>query len=145
MVRFARNKSSVNKLDGLFYIRTWPLTLPVTLLMISQGHILKLPYLQNICPVRTKKIKRGWNPWMLWYFVDQIWSTFCFRHMLQYRSGVTFLPLTTSVWSYHYRNGDGVYLGHNTCYGPVLGFTPYTLWSCMRFALFEVTRTNVWF
>ena len=49
------------------------------------------------------------------------------------------------VSSYHYRKGDYVYLGHNTCWGAVLGFTPYTHWSCMRFAKFEVTRTNVWF
>ena len=57
MVRFARNKSSVNKLDGLFHIWPWPLTLPVTLVMISQGHILKLPYLQNIWPDRKKDKK----------------------------------------------------------------------------------------
>ena len=115
MVRFAPNKNSVNKLDGLFHIWPWPLTLPVTLVMISQGHILKLPYLQNIWLDRKKKIKRGWIPWMLRYFVDHIWSTFCFRHMLQYRSGMTFLSFSTSIWSYHYRNGDDVYLGHNTC------------------------------
>ena len=58
MVRFAQNKSSVNKLDGLFHIWPWPLTLPVTLVMISQGHILKLPYVQNIWPDRKKDKKR---------------------------------------------------------------------------------------
>ena len=60
-------------------------------------------------------------------------------------SGVTFLSMTTPVWSYHYRNGDGVYLGHDTCWDAVLCFAPYTHWSSMRFAKFEVKKSNVWF
>ena len=79
------------------------------------------------------KNKRGCILWMVGNFVDNIWPTFCFHRLLQCRSGVMFLSLTTSVWSYLYRNGDGVYLGHNTCWGVVLGFTPYTHRSCMKF------------
>ena len=37
---------------------------------------------------------------------------FCIYRMLQCRSGVTFQLLATSVLSYLYRNGDGVYLGY---------------------------------
>ena len=45
------------------------------------------------------KMKRGRVLWVVWYFVN-IWSTFCFHRMQQCRSGVTFLSLVTSVWSY---------------------------------------------
>ena len=86
-----------------------------------------------------KKIKRGWIPWMVWYFIKISDPRFAFV------TGVTFLSLTTSLWSYHYRNGDGAHSGHNTCWGAVLGFTQYIHRSFMRFAKFEVTRTNVRF
>ena len=62
------------------------------------------------------KNKDGWSLWMVWYFVNDIWPTFCFHRMLQCRSGGTFLSLATSVWLYLYRDGDCVYLGHNTCW-----------------------------
>ena len=45
---------------------------------------------------------------------------FCLHHMLQCRPVVAFLSLATWVWSYHICNGNGVYLGHNTCLGAVL-------------------------
>ena len=44
MVRFAQNKSRVNKFIGLLHIWHWLLTLLVTLAMNLQGQILKLPY-----------------------------------------------------------------------------------------------------
>ena len=90
------NKSSVNKLVDLFHIWPWPLTLPLTLAMNFQGQILKLSYIPNIWPDR-KKDKKEWILWMVWYFVDNIWPTFCFHRMLQCRSGVSFLSLATSV------------------------------------------------
>ena len=127
-------KSSVNKLVHLFHIWHWPLTLPVTLTMNFQGQILKLTYLWNIRPDRKKWNKRGWILWMFWYFVNNIWPRFYFHRMLQCRSDVTFLPLGTSLWAYPCRNGDGVYLGHKTCWGAVFGFTPYTDRSCLKFA-----------
>ena len=128
----------------MFDIWPWPLTLPVTLVMVSQGQILKLPYLQNIRPDR-KKDKTRVNSLDGLIFHWNIWSMFCLRHMLQCRSGVTFLSLTTSLWSYHYRNGDGAHSGYNTGWGAVLGFTQYIHRSCMKFAKFEVTRANVRF
>ena len=84
---------------------------------------------------------------MVWYFVNNIWSTFYFRHMSQCRSGVTFLSLTTSVWSYHYRNGDGVYLGDNTCRSALLGFTLYTLYSLIMHTIHKIRTNNdsIWF
>ena len=87
--------------------------------------------------------KKGRISWMVWYFVNNIWPTFWIHHMLQCHSGVTFLSLATSVWSYIYRNGDGVQLGHNTFWCAVLGFTPYTKRLCMKFAKFRVTRTQI--
>ena len=116
-------KSSVNELVDLFRIWLRPLTLPLTLTMNFQGQILKLPYLWNIGLDRKKKEnnKRRWILWMVWYFVNNIWPTFYFHRMLQCRSGLTFLSLLgTSSWAYPCRNGDGVYLGHNTCLVPCL-------------------------
>ena len=78
------------------------------------------------------KNKMGWILWMVWYFVNKFWPTFCLHRILLCSLGVTFLSLATSVWSYLYRNG--VYLGHNTCWDAVWGSTPYTHWSCMKFA-----------
>ena len=92
----------------------------------------------------SPKNKDGWILWMVWYFVNNIWPTLCFHRMLQYRSGMTFLSLATSVWLYLYRNSDGVYLGHNACWGAVLGLTPYSHQSCMKFAKYYVTRTHIW-
>ena len=129
-------KSSVNKLVGLFHIWHWQMTLPVTLTINFQGQILKLPYLWNVGPDRKTWNKRGWIPWMVWNFVNNIWPTFCFHRMLQCRSDVTFLPLGTSLWVYPCHNGDGVYLGHKTYWGAVFGFTPYTHRSCIKFANF---------
>ena len=140
MAQFARNKSNVNKLVDAFHIWPWSLTLHVTLAMNFQGQILKLPYLRNIWP----DCKKGRISWMVWYFVNNVWPTFWFHHMLQCHSGVTFLSLATSVWSYLYRNGDGVQLGHNTFWCVVLCFTPYTKRLCMKFAKFRVTRTQIW-
>ena len=140
--QFAQNKSNVNKLVDLFHMWPWPLTLPLTLGMNFQGQILKLSYLQNIWTDR--KNKDGWILWMVWYIVNNVWPTLFFNRMLQCRSCVTFQSLATSVWLYLYRNGDCVYLGHNTCWVLVLGFTPYTHRSCMNFAKFCVTRTQIW-
>ena len=56
-----------------------------------------------------QKFERGWILWMVEYFVDIIWCTFCFYHILQCHPGVTFLLLETYAWSYSYYNGDGVY------------------------------------
>ena len=75
-------------------LRRWPCL--CTLTLNFQGQIVKLPYLWNILPDR-KKGKRGWIVWMVWYFVNNIWPTFCVHCMLQCRSGVTFLSLATSV------------------------------------------------
>ena len=36
----------------------------------------------------SQKNKKGLIPWMVWYFVNNIWPTFCFHHMLQCRSSV---------------------------------------------------------
>ena len=94
----------------------------------------------------AKNKKQGWILWMVWYFVNNIWPMFCFHRMLRCRSGVTFLSLAISLWSYLYRNGDGVYLGHtcNTCLGAVLGFNPYTHRSGMKFAKFYKNKdTNM--
>ena len=82
------------------------------------------------------KNKRGGIPWMAWYFVNNIWPMFCFHHMLQCRSSVTFLSLVTSVWPYLYRNGDGGQFGHKTFWCAAWGFTPYTNRSCMKFSKF---------
>ena len=131
-------KSSVNKLVDLFHIWPWPMILPVALTMNFQGQIFKLPYLWDIGPdcKKMKWNKRVWILSMVWYFVDNIWPTFCFHRMLQCRTGVTFLSLGTSLWSYPCHNGDDMYLGHKTCWGSVFGFTPYTHHSFMKFANF---------
>ena len=68
---------------------------------------------------------------------------FCLHHMLQCRPVVAFLSLATWVWSYHICNGNGVYLGHNTCLGAVFLFTKYTHRSYMKFAQSYVTRTRI--
>ena len=52
--------------------------------------------------------------WVNVSFFDNIRSTFCFNYMLQCRPDVTFLSMVTLVWSYHYCDGDGVYLRHDT-------------------------------
>ena len=149
MVRFARNKSSVNKVVDLFHIWPEPPTLPVTLAVNFQGQILKLPYFRNIWP-HCKDIKEcEFFGWVDILFVDNIWSTFGFYYMLQCRPDVTFLSMVTLVRSYHYRDGDCVYLCHNTSLCVVLGFTSYTHQPHMKFAQFYVTRTQkmceLWF
>ena len=92
----------------------------------------------------SQKIKKGELFGWFDIFVNNIWLTFCFHLMLQCRSSVTFLSLATSVWSYFYSTGDGVYLVHTTCWGAVLGFTPYTHRSGMKFPIFYVTGTQIW-
>ena len=114
-------KSSVNELVDVFHTWPWLLALLLTLTMNFQGQILKLPYLWNIGHDRKKSNKRRWILWMIWYFVNNIRATFYFHRMLQCRSGVTFLSLLgTSLWAYPCRNGDGVCLGHKTCWVPFL-------------------------
>ena len=93
----------------------------------------------------SQKWNKRWRIlWKVWFFVNNIWPTFCFHPMLQCRSGVTFLSLWTSLWAYPCRDGDCVYLGHKTSWGAVFSFTPYTHRSCMKFANFWVTRTQIW-
>ena len=106
--------------------------------MIYQGQILKLSYLRNIWPDR-KKITRVSILWMIWCFVNDIWSTFCFRHMLQSRSGVTFGNISMIISLSQRRNGI---LGHTYMLGWCSGL--HSIY-CMEFAKFEVTRTQVWF
>ena len=89
--------------------------------------------------------KRRWIIWMVWYLVKNIWPTFYFHRMLQCRSGVTFLSLGTSSLAFPCGNGDAAYLGIKTSWGAVLGFTPCTHLSCMNFANFQVTRTQIWY
>ena len=114
MVRFARNKSSMNKLVDLFHIWPLPLIWPVTLAMNFQGQILKLPYFRNIWSHRKYVKECVFFGWVDILFVDNIRFTFCFNYMLQCRPNVTFLSMVTLVWSYHYCDGDCVYLRHNT-------------------------------
>ena len=75
-------------------------------------------------------------------FVNKIWYMFSFHHMLQCRPDVKFLSMEILVWSYHYCDGDFVYLRHNTCLGAVLDFTSNTHRSYMKFTQFFVTRTQ---
>ena len=77
---FARNKSNVNKLVGLFHIWRWPLTLPLTVAKNFQGQILKLPYLQNVWPDR-KKSKRV-NSLDEWFYVLLIISDLRFAFIV---------------------------------------------------------------
>ena len=65
------------------------------------------------------KINRAWIFWMLSYVVNNVWSTFCFYQPCC--PGVTLLSLA-KVSSIHYYKGNGVYLGHDTYLGTVLGF-----------------------
>ena len=131
-------KGSVNRFVDLFHILPWPLNLPVTLTMNFQGQILKLTYLWNIGPYRKKWNKIGWILLMVWYCVNNMTYVLLSSYAaVPYRRDVSVvLSLVISLWAYPCRNGDGVYLGHKTCWGAVFVFTPYTHRSCMKFAIF---------
>ena len=141
MIRFARNKSIVNKLVDLFHIWPWPLTLPVTLATNFLGQISKLPYFRNNWPRKNIKDDEFFG-WVNMLFVNNIWSTFSFHHMLRCRPDVTVLSMVTLVWSYHYCDGDCVYLRHNIWFGAVMGFTSYTHRPYMEFAQFNLTSSQ---
>ena len=79
--------------------------------------------------------------WVDILIVNNIWSTFTFHHMLQYRPDVKFLSKEILVWSYHYCDGDFVYLRHNTWLGAVLNFASNTHRSYITFTQF-LTRTQ---
>ena len=125
------NKSSVNKLVDLFhiwpiwpYLWHWP--------WISKVKSWNCHIYQIFDPIE-KKDKKEWILWMVWYIVDNIWPTFCFHRMLQCRSGVSFLSLATSVWSYLYLRCD-VYLSNllhlfNNIWNADRLMEGYTIWA----------------
>ena len=80
--------------------------------------------------------------WVNILFVNNIWSTFSFHHMLQCRPDVKFLSMEILVLSCHYCDSNFVYLRHNTCFGAVLDFTSYTHRSYMKFTHFFATITQ---
>ena len=80
--------------------------------------------------------------WVHILIVINIWYPFSFHHMLQCRPDVTFLSMETLVWSYHYCDGDFVYLRHNTCLSAVFGFHFINTPIICEIHTIHVTRTQ---
>ena len=131
MVRFARNKSSLNKLLDLFHTWPRPLTLRGPWPWISKVkswncHICEI---SELIANNNDNMKEG----ELFGWFD-ILLTICdlhFAFIICCRSGVTFLWLAISVWPYHYCNGDGINLIHNTSWS--VPFTHYHIWNSQNF------------
>ena len=110
--------------------------------MNFQDQILELPYFLKYLKSSSNIKKSEFFGWVNILFVNDIWSTFSFHHILECRPDVMFLSMETLVWSNHYCDGDFVYLHHNTLLGAVLGFTSHTHRSYMKFTQFQATRTQ---
>ena len=86
--------------------------------------------------------KSEYFEWVNNLFVDNIWSTFSFHHMLQCRPDVTFLSMETLVWPYHYATAIVCVCVIIHAWVLFLGFTSYTHRSYMKFTQLHVTRTQ---